>query len=290
MDKNHQDKTESKLITTEDKIWLPPLSPKEQEQLDRLQKKRTKANNEKIGMRKRGNLLARFFKVWATPLTILISVGGLLWGVYQFNAQQSASVLMQTTQEKASAAQTLDQQRQTTFDTYCDRMSDLLLMDHLRTNPDAQAIAGARTATVLLYLDGYRKAYLIRFLWDAKLINLPNPILKRSAGLNLTGADFAIANISPNLNNVSLIGDILYGANLSRVRLLGADLRNTSLQGANLSGADLRGAYLGGARYNTKTIQVKDAQGNPLTLEPTQWPQGVNPIAVGAICVDCSFF
>jgi hypothetical protein len=33
------------------------------------------------GTRKRMNPLATFFKEWATPLTILIAVVGLLWGV-----------------------------------------------------------------------------------------------------------------------------------------------------------------------------------------------------------------
>jgi hypothetical protein len=39
MDENPRDKTESKLIATEDKLWLPPLSPKDQERLKRIQKK-----------------------------------------------------------------------------------------------------------------------------------------------------------------------------------------------------------------------------------------------------------
>ena len=39
MDENHQGKTGSKLSTTEDNIWLPPVSPNEQKKVERLQKK-----------------------------------------------------------------------------------------------------------------------------------------------------------------------------------------------------------------------------------------------------------
>ena len=90
MDENRQNKTESKPIATEDKLWLPPLSPKDQEKLDRLRKRRTEANNKKRGMREQGNPFARFFKVWATPLSILIATATLLWSVYQFDAQQQS--------------------------------------------------------------------------------------------------------------------------------------------------------------------------------------------------------
>jgi hypothetical protein len=39
MDENYQDKTRSELIAAENKIWLPPLSSKEQERVDQLRKK-----------------------------------------------------------------------------------------------------------------------------------------------------------------------------------------------------------------------------------------------------------
>src|SRR5260221_14266217 len=42
VDENHQDKKENKLITTENKLWLPPLSPKDQKKLARLRKNRKK--------------------------------------------------------------------------------------------------------------------------------------------------------------------------------------------------------------------------------------------------------
>lgn len=42
MDEDHQDRVGNT-------IWLPPLSPRDQERLERLRKKRTKANDKRIG-------------------------------------------------------------------------------------------------------------------------------------------------------------------------------------------------------------------------------------------------
>src|SRR5207248_192912 len=104
----------------------------------------------------------------------------------QFNVQQQsnnqAAVQQQQLtrqQEEAAQQQALNQQRQTTLETYLDRMSDLLLFYHLsisKTGDEVRAMAEARTYTALRNLDGARKGTLIRFLWEAKLINGPQPI------------------------------------------------------------------------------------------------------------------
>jgi len=279
----------------------------------------------------------------AIPLSIIV-------GVSQFNAQQSESGKMLATQVAASAAQALDQQQETTLDTYLDRMSDLLIMHNLRGSKPGdtvRALAEARTLIAIrnLDLDPRRRGILIKFLWKAYLINGPQPIIDlRTAYLkkvdlssaildninlggalldqasffysnlprsDLSGASLTYANlqgielIDANLHDARLQGaDLscanvqgpqglyfscsdLRGANLTSANLSHTNLRHAYLQGANLQGADLDGAYLQGARYNTKTIQGKDAQGNPLTLEPTQWPQGFDPVNEGLICVDC---
>ena len=216
-----------------------------------------------------------------TPLALIVPIIALIVGINQFKLQQSDS-----------AAQSLDQQRQTTLDTYLDRVQDLLLKDNFYTNNDAKALVAARTFTVLRYLDGSRKAYLIRFLYDVYLMGYADssgvhPPIINVYGFDLSSADFATATSPPNLRGVVLNSDNLYGANLSEVDLRQADLGNAYLQGANLQGAKLEGANLKGARYNTNTIQVKDVQGNPLTLQPTQWPQGFDPKSAGSTCVDC---
>jgi uncharacterized protein YjbI with pentapeptide repeats len=314
LDENHQDNAESKLAAIEDtkwvlnkknKLWIPkhksewPTTP------------------------------AKWIELLGTPLTILISVLGFLWGVYQFNAQQSATTQMQATQVALTQAQALDQRRQTTLDTYFDRMQDLFLakpdeFKAYKQGDEYQALAVARTWTALRNLDGMRKATLIRFLWEAKLINGPQPIISLNSA-NLLGANFNRATlIGANLSGALLAGANfvdadLRGANLSDAYLTCGELDRgekvcTDLRGANLgcidlSGgkkvcADLSGAYLmgakmnnrtdlrrtilKGARYNTKPDQQRGSNGAPFILPPTQWPLGFVPEAAGAIiCNDC---
>jgi uncharacterized protein YjbI with pentapeptide repeats len=105
---------------------------------------------------------------------------------------------------------------------------------------------------------------------------------------NLSGANLSGANLSgANLSEANLSGTNLSEANLSGADLSGADLNGANLGGANLGGADLNGAKLQEATYNTKAVQEKDVDGRPVTLEPTQWPQGFDPKSAGAIYDDC---
>jgi Pentapeptide repeats (8 copies) len=281
---------------------------------------------ERKGKRKQVNSLARFFKVWATPLSIFIAAVTLLWSVYQFNAQQQSDSQKAVQQQTANQQQVLDQQHQTTLDTYLDRMSDLLLTSHLaasKPGDEVRALAEARTYTAVRNLDGARKGTLVRFLLEAGLISRRQPIISVPyadlSGVIFIGADLSGANLEgTNLSGANFTGaDLseaifanadLSGANLSGAIFTGADLSGANLEGTNLSGvyassipdtcacyqpsllnggATLSMADLHGATYNTKPIQVKDVQGNPLTLEPTQWPQGFDPMSAGLNCVDC---
>lgn len=224
----------------------------------------------------------------ASAVAVMVSIFALAFGVKQFNDQQATN-----------QSQALQQQYQTTLDTYFDRMQELLLAkpdDFKASNPgdEYQSLAEARTFTVLRNLDGPRKGTLVRFLEDAYLIGyvdtngaLQPPILDLR-GSDLSGAVFVTAaQAHPDLTGISLKYDNLYGANLRGVDLRHADLSYDYLQGVELSGANLNGTLLQGARYNTKTEQVNDVQGNTVTLQPTQWPQGFNPKAAGATCDDC---
>src|SRR5262249_8730898 len=103
------------------------------------------------------------------PLAIVVSIAGLRVGAKQFNEQQ-----------KATAAQTLDQQRQVTLSGYLDHMSTLVLQNNLtqsKTGAPVRAIAVALTDTATRNLDGARKGTLIRYLWQAGLINRPRPVI-----------------------------------------------------------------------------------------------------------------
>lgn len=210
---------------------------------------------------------AKWIKLLATPLTLLFTVGGLFWSVYQFNAQQSAN-----------AAQALDQQRQITFDTYLDRMSDLLLIDHLQTakvDSPVYAIAEARTLTALRDLDGDRRAQLVRFLWKAKLDIGNKPVISLSAALlNSTLFQHALLN-SINLSGALLIGSTfddcdLQGAIFKLAVLPGATLNNVNLTDANMTQANLYGATLEdvtftGANMTAVSLQRANLSGDDLT-------------------------
>lgn len=182
----------------------------------------------------------------AASVAVIVSIGALVFGVYQFKTQQSDS-----------ANQTLDQQRQTTLDTYLDRIQELLLTGNFTTNSDTQAIAAARTFTVLRYLDGKRKAYLIRFLYDTYLMgyfdkNGSHPPVINVYGFDLSSADFGTATLPPDLRGAILSYDNLNGANLSKADLSHADLTYALLQGAILSDANLSFADLSNAQYLTQ--------------------------------------
>ena len=203
-------------------------------------------------------------------LAIFVSLAGLFIGVRQFNEQQ-----------QTNAANLVNQQHQTTLNTYLDDMSDLVLNHMLATsgpNSAITAIAIARTATALRNLDGPSKGILVRFLWEAGLILGPNPILDLYevdldgavlqdanlyqvylSSLNLTGANFNDARLEgAYLNGSVLIQSSLQYADLacrsqnvctelSGAYLMRADLTHADLTGANLTGADLDGANLTGA-------------------------------------------
>jgi uncharacterized protein YjbI with pentapeptide repeats len=239
---------------------------------------------------------------WATAITQIVAVAALIIGIWQFE---------QTQQSNAAAA--LDQQRQDAISQYYDDMSTLVLQGKL--TPAAQnapelAIAEARTYTTLRFLDGARKADLIRYLWEAGLIMVPHPAINlRYADLRdvsfPTGTSLGDVDLSSlGLGGASLVyaqlmgadlsGSDLTGANLNLAQLTclaaaggsqvcanlsGATLTGADLVGANLTGADLRDATLTGADLNGAILQGATYNGRTL------WPSGFQPRGTGAVCV-----
>jgi len=183
-----------------------------------------------------------------------------------------------------------DNQREAALQAYINKMSELLIQQDLcKSKPDAEAriVARVLTLTVLPRLDGERKARVLQFLYESKLIGKDNRIVDLNGadlrgailhevdlrGVDLRGADLREAflhraNLSEadlsitRLNRVVLIGaDLLqanlhraylfqaslYKANLSKANLNEAWLVEANLSKADLSGADLREAYLSSA-------------------------------------------
>jgi Pentapeptide repeats (8 copies) len=218
---------------------------------------------------------SKFLKTWTTTIATVIALGTLIWGVVSFTLQQ------QSTQQ-----QTLDQQHQATLVGYLDDMSNLLLMDGLAHNPDAEVLvlAEARTLTALRNLDGLRKGTLIRFLWEANLIKIePNmlpPIISLN-GANLSETIFTggSLNLGGSVNSPPIValnsqtgqlfstGANLQDVDLSGAILEGADLRYANLQDANLSFADLENA-------NLKSAILKNANLNSADLKGAIMPDG----------------
>ncbi|WDE13726.1 pentapeptide repeat-containing protein [Thalassomonas haliotis] len=170
------------------------------------------------------------------------------------------------------------QARERALQMYLDKMSTLLLEHGLKTSArrdEVRSLARARTLTVLSQLDGRRKGYLLRFLYEAGLISAADPVLTLGGGIlgessvdetvlsraDLTGAVLSRLFLSGGyLTRVHLIAADLHGSNLNKANLVGTDLRdadisNASLKGAKLANADLRGANLKGADFSRANLR-----------------------------------
>ena len=226
------------------------------------------------------------FAALAIPLVVVLATIG-------FGSWQAQLADMQHQNDLKIAD---DQQQEATLKAYLDDMTTLLLDKKLGSpakadkaaSDEAAVAARAKTLIALRRLtDPLRKAIVVQFLYEAQLIGYLSceVLVGCSKVVKLVGSII-------DLHGADLRGADLHDADLRGAFLRGADLQYADLGLAYLGYADLRGAFLRGANlhtafYNTKTIHVKDAQGNSLTIEPTQWSQGFDPKAAGAICVDC---
>jgi uncharacterized protein YjbI with pentapeptide repeats len=168
-----------------------------------------------------------------------------------------------------------DRQNQDTLNSLLDDLSDLLLVQHLRTSdPDAEvrSIARSYARSAFRQLDPNRKAEALQFLHEARLIetsptinlngaNLKRIFLKNAvlSGAEILGAYFdnsclRKANISnanfcgSNFNGADFRGAILENTDLSFTFLIGANFKNCDLTKTNLTGAILIKANLSGTK------------------------------------------
>jgi uncharacterized protein YjbI with pentapeptide repeats len=171
-----------------------------------------------------------------------------------------------TQQQDARQQQSEDRRAQdTALQAYLDQMSGLMIGDEpLRDSEEGSAVrtlARARTLTILVRVDPSRKAEVMQFLTEARLVqgdphvDPPKKPIISLLGADLTGAD---------LTEADLYGADLYGADLSGADLSGAFLPYADLTGAVLSGADLTSAVLSGADLtdaNMADADLYDAEG-----------------------------
>jgi uncharacterized protein YjbI with pentapeptide repeats len=140
--------------------------------------------------------------------------------------------------------------RDATLRAYLDQMSRLMLEKKLLTSKASDAVrpvARSVTLTTLRSLDGVRRAAVLHFLYEARLIDGQTAVVSLRKAY-FRGAELTRAVLEgANLKGANLSDAALYGANLSGADLSGANLSLANLSAARLNGAKLRGARLVGA-------------------------------------------
>jgi hypothetical protein len=156
--------------------------------------------------------------LWDYLSLLIVPVMLAVLGVTFSRAETVRQNALEDRRATAQAAVEQDRSQEAALQEYYDEMTALLLDKDLPTSTLAQDIARARTLSVLRGLDSARKGMLVRFIYEAELIQ-----------------------VSDSNTGVSVID------------LTGADLVEADLRSANLRGANLALAKLDEAKYNTVT-------------------------------------
>jgi uncharacterized protein YjbI with pentapeptide repeats len=200
-------------------------------------------------------------------------------------------------QGKVRDREVKDNQQEAALQGYFDKISELLLHEHLgeRTTEglflhpaytQVRNVARVRTITVLTQLDARRVGRVFTFLREAGLlsatsndnvISLKGTDFRKvnwseaslyAANLqraNLSSANLQEANlIDANLQGVLLVGANLQGAQLMRANLVEANLFGANLQGAFLAVANLQGSNLYGAFLKGAYLEIVNFEGADL--------------------------
>ena len=161
--------------------------------------------------------------------------------------------LLEGSRKRSERAVESDRQKQQILDGYFEYVSDLLLSNHLSntTTADlARELARTRTLTALRLLDGKRKAQVLQFLYEARLID-PRPVI------NLNGADFKGALLDEaTLSGAELRGAYFAGASIRFATLVGTDIRGSDFSGVDFTWSDLTNARLAQAKLDNANIQT----------------------------------
>ncbi len=191
------------------------------------------------------------------PILGIILIASVLWTGVQQNQNSRALSSQQRDLALSTAA---DQQRETILLDYRDKIANLMVQNNLLQAHPADAstlVADAYTLEALRRLDPDRKAALMRFLYQTKLISNDRRIINMSEadvhnahlantdlrdtyliGINLGGADLHGAILS----DATFTFANFTNANLANADLHACDMHNVNLTGANLAGANLRDA------------------------------------------------
>jgi hypothetical protein len=221
----------------------------------------------------RGNTLWDWLKLLVLP--VVLAIGGL-W----FNAQQSHASRQVTLQQHQTDIQIAsDRQQEDALDTYLEQIAQLLLDKQLKEShpeSDVREVARVRTLTAVWRVGKYRKGVLLKFLYEAGLIE------KDSVVIDLAGADLSHAHLfGANLSGANLHGANLSGANLEKADLSGAILEEVNLSQAQLQGANMNGAYL--YRTNLSGVNLEGVnlgETHMMKSQPAEY-SGINHALMG---------
>ncbi len=214
----------------------------------------------------RGKTLWDVVELLLIPVVLL---GGIVYLAHQADRRQEQAALEQQMIEG-------DRYEQERVQTYLNEMNEALETGLRESSSESEprTIARARTLVTLREVSGDRKGLLLQYLYDAGLINTPEPVVAlnradlegaalEGATLNssmLNGAILNEANLSfsflsgSNLDGAELQQSDMRGAFVSETMLRGGFLRGADLTSADLQGADLRFAILSGATLSNAKL------------------------------------
>lgn len=212
---------------------------------------------------------ARTLWDWLSLLLVpvVLAVGGLLFT--WFENRQTRSI----ERDRVAENQRIERERaqDAVVKDYLDQMTELLLHHTLRNaaeDDEVRSVARARTLTALRNIDGTRRATIVQFLYESRLIGWSSGGARLGAIIPLSGANLDGAW----LTGASLDGARLAGTTLDRAMFDGAWLMGASFDGAKLAQASFDGGNLSDCKGLTLD-QLRESQ----SLRGTKLPDYINP-------------
>jgi uncharacterized protein YjbI with pentapeptide repeats len=209
---------------------------------------------------------------WMELLLIpLVLAGG---GLFLNRAQRQRELEIAAEERDTERQIAKDREEERALQSYLEAMTELLLEKELRISEEGsevRSIARARTLTMLRSLSGERKGSILRFLYEAKLINRKKTVIDLS-GANLEGANLRRAwLLLADLEEANLKGANLGGAMLERAYLVKANLGKAILYYANLGKAILYYANLEGANLESACLEGAELSVDSILPDGTKW-------------------
>ena len=225
---------------------------------------------------------------WLQILIVPVALGmGVIW--FDYEAGKRAEAIQQ---KRERIQREIEDQRakDAVLSAYFDDLWNLLLERGLMESQKGNAvrnIARARTLTALSQLDGRRKGFIVRFLYETNVIKgigPPGPLIYLGGGIAGKPAVDEIVLSRADLNDAVLHRLYMDEVNLTRVHLVGADFRWASLSKANFIGADLRNANLTGAKLTKASLFGADLAGAQLHDADLSRAKGLRQDQIDGAC------